>query len=162
MSEIDLEQVKSLVRTLESGDAFVRRDAIEHLAILTQQRLDFRWSGDDEERRRAVLRWKRWVAKEERRRRGRQVQTTIQILSGGQIDKEALDAALKNLPPAQKKALMAKVLAKVTEQQAQAPTLPACEHCERRPATAHVTRREQDGSYTAHRLCEVCAHRDDL
>lgn len=160
MSEIDLRLVKELVRGLESDDAFARRDAIERLAILTQQRLDFRWSGSDEERRRGVLRWKRWVAREERARRGRQVKTTIEILSGGQIDKEALDAALKSLPPAQKKALMAKVLAKVSAQHGAAAALPACEHCERRPATASVTQLESDGSYSNRLLCEVCAHRD--
>ena len=160
MQEIDLGLIKRLVRELESDDAFARRDAIEHLAILTQQRMDFRWSADSDERRRSVRRWKRWIAREERARRGQQVKATIEILSGGQIDKEALDAALKSLPPAQKKALMAKVLAKVTAQHASAPTLPACEHCERRPATASVTSLEPDGTYTNQLLCEVCAHRD--
>lgn len=160
MAEIDLHRVKRLVRELESNDAFARRDAIEMLAILTQQRLDFRWSADDEERRRAVRRWKRWVAREERVRRGAQVKSTLEILSGGQIDKEALEAALKSLPPAQKKALMAKVLAKVTAQHAGAPTLPPCAHCERRPATAGVTQLQPDGSYEHQLLCEVCAHRD--
>ena len=160
MSNIDLRLVKRLVRELASDDAFSRRDAIENLAILTQQRLDYRWSGSDAERERAISRWKRWVAREERARRGNQVKTTIEILSGGQIDKEALDAALKSLAPAQKKALMAKVLAKVTAQHVVGPSLPTCEHCERRPATAGVTQLLADGSYAHRRLCEVCAHRD--
>ncbi len=160
MSEIDLQQVKWLVRELASDDAFVRRDAIERLAILTQQRLDYRWSGSPAERRRTVKRWKRWIAREERARRGRHVKTTIQILAGGTIDKEALDAALESLPPAQKKALMAKVLAKVTAQHAGATSLPTCEHCERRPATAGVTQLQDDGTYTYRQLCEVCAHRE--
>lgn len=160
MSDIDLLQVKRLVRELGSEDAFSRRDAIETLAILTQQRLDYRWSGSDTERERAIRRWKRWIAREERARRGSQVKTTIEILSGGQIDKEALDAALKSLPPEQKKALMAKVLAKVTAQHVTGAALPTCEHCERRPATAGVTQLGPDGSYVHLRLCEVCAHRD--
>lgn len=160
MSEVDLVHVRQLVAELESEDAFRRRDAIESLAILTQQRLDFRWGADEDERRRGVRRWKRWIAREERARRGRQVKTTIEILSGGQIDKEALDAALKSLPPSQKKALMAKVLAKVTAQHAGSPALPTCEHCERRPATASVTQLTADGTYAHHLLCEVCAHRE--
>ena len=158
MSEIDLNHVKRLVRELENLDAFARRDAIERLAIVTQQRLDYRWSGSEDERRNAVRRWKRWIAREERARRGRHVKTTIEILSGGQIDKAALDAALKNLLPAQKKALMAQVLAKVTAQHGAAASLPACERCERRPATAGVTQLEADGSYSYRMLCEVCAH----
>jgi hypothetical protein len=160
MTDLDLSQVKRLVRELDSDDAFSRRDAIEQLAILTQQRLDYRWSAGSEERQRAVRRWKRWIAREERARRGKQVTTTIEILTGGQIDKEALDAALQSLPAAQKKALMAKVLAKVTAQHAGAQSLPTCEHCQRRPATASVTQLETDGSYANQRLCEVCAHRE--
>ncbi len=159
MGEIDLAVLKRLVRELDSDDAFTRRDAIERLAILTQQRLDYRWSAESDERRRAIKRWQRWLAREERERRGRSVQTTIQILAGAPIDKAALEEALKGLPPAQKKALMAQVLAKVTGQAAAAlPHLPVCEQCGLRPATAQVTALEPDGTYSQRRLCEPCVH----
>ena len=160
MQDTDLDLVKRLVDALESEDAFERRDAIERLAVVTQQRLDFRWGGDAAERRRGVRRWRRWIAKEERARHGQSVRTTIQILAGGQLDKEALEAALKGLAPAQKKALMAQVLAKVQAQHAAAPAAPpACEECERRPASAQVTELGPDGAYGCRYLCEVCAHR---
>ena len=53
-----------------------------------------------------------------------------------------------------------RVLAKVSAHAAAAPTLPPCEHCERRPATARVTQLQADGTYHHQLLCEVCAHRE--
>ena len=50
-----------------------------------------------------------------------------------------------------------KVLANVLAQQAQVPQMPVCQTCERRPATARVTVREVDASYSMQLLCEVCA-----
>ncbi len=159
MSEVDLPAVKSLVEKLKSHDAFVRRDAIEHLAILTQQRHDFRWNAEQPERRRSVRRWKRWIAKQERERRTGAGKATIQILAGGQVDKAALEEALKGLAPGQKKALMAQLIAKVAAEKAGLTGNPACDACGVRPGTARVTDREEDGSYALLHLCEVCVHR---
>ena len=156
MQDLDLRQVKRLVDALESEDAFDRRSAIERLAVLTQQRLDYRWSAEDDQRQRAVKRWRRWIAREERERRGK---ATIEIFAHGKIDQAALDKALLGLKPSDKKALMQKVLAKVVAQQAQVPSLPICEECERQPATARITERDDDGDYHLRRLCETCANR---
>lgn len=162
MTEPDLDSVRALVESLASDDAFVRRDAIERLAVLTQQRLDYRWSGPDESRARAIRRWRRWIEREEKQRRaGAQgVESTIQILAGGELDKQALAKALKGLPPAQKKALMAQVLAKMTADAAAGALHAPCDRCSKRPATARVTSLGASGAYELERLCEICAHHD--
>ena len=154
MYTASLRQVKQLVDALESADAFDRRSAIERLAVLTQQRLDYRWSAEDTERQRAVKRWRRWVAREERQRRGK---ATIQIFADGKIDQAALDKALLDLAPADKKALMQSVLAKVVAQHASIPAMPVCQMCERRPAATRVTELTEGGEYVQRRLCEICA-----
>ncbi len=156
MAPQDLRHVKRLVDALESDDAFDRRSAIERLAILTQQRLDYRWSADATERKRAVKRWRRWLAREERLRRGK---ATIEIFGDGKIDQAALDKALQGLTPADKKALMQKVLANVVAHHAGLAGSAKCEVCERRPATASITERADDGAFHRRQVCEVCASR---
>jgi len=158
MQDLDLRRVKMLIDGLEREYAFDRRAAIEHLAVLTQRRLDFRWSAVDAERERAVKRWRRWVAREARHQRG---MATTQIFAGGTIDQTALDKALLGLAPAAKKALMHQVLAKVVGQHASIPAMPVCQECSRRPATARVTERTESGEYVHRRLCEVCASRGE-
>ena len=156
--EPDIRLIQELIDALESEDAFERRQAIESLALITLQRLDFRWTGSEPDRARAVERWRRWLNRERKRRKGRQVQATIQILSGGSIDKQALEQALKGLPPKQKQALIAQVLAKVTQGAAQGAGGHApCDACAKRPATVKITSREADGSYGQRSLCEICA-----
>ena len=156
--EVDLKRVAALVDQLESEDAFERRQAIEALAVFTQQRLDFRWTASPEERAAAVERWRKWLKRERRRRQGKDVQATIQILSGGAISQAALEKALEHLPPKQKQALIAQVLAKVTQGSMQSPGAhPPCEVCAKRPATVKITTRAPDGQYVQQALCEVCA-----
>ncbi len=157
---MDLTTVQRLVARLESDDAFDRRDAIELLAILTQERLDFRWSADDDERVVAVRRWRRWVAREEKRRGRVALSAQVQILPEGVVDKQALAKLLSKLPVAQKKALMAQVIAKVAAEHAEKLKARACQECEKNAASARLTRRNDDGTYTLHLLCEACVHKD--
>ena len=225
MSDISLERLNRYVSGLESGDAFERRDAIESLALHTQERLGFRWCGDDAQRDRAVRRWRRWLRRETRKRAGlvgggpgglppggisatagialppgfqpadgaplppglagalaafagvsgvsgdggedvptvlppgvTSVSASIQVLPDGSIDKSALEALLAKLPVEHKKALMKQVLAKVASAHLAGLGKPVCEACERRPATAMLTRRLDDGTYERLRLCEPCVH----
>ncbi len=158
--EVDLQVLRRLIEGLESEDAFERRQAIESLAVVTQQRLDFSWRGSAEERTLAVKRWRKWLGREEKRRKGRQVQATIQILASGAIDQKSLEKALKDLPPAQKQALIAQVLAKVTAEAQAAGGHGVCERCTKRPATVKITSRAADGTYAQRTLCEVCAAKE--
>lgn len=157
--ESALRRIRQLIDELESEDAFERLRAIESLALLTQQRLDFAWRDPPEERSRAVRRWRRWYDREMRRRKQ---ETTIQILSSGGAGPEVLHKLLENLAPEQKKALLAQMmLAKAAAKgQAVAGHAP-CDRCEKRPATVEVTRRVEDGtaggSWVHESLCEVCA-----
>jgi hypothetical protein len=156
--ESDLRRIRRLVDELESDDAFERRDAIESLALTTQLRLGFDWRAGEEERKRAVRRWRRWLEDESERRRGDDVQATIQLLAHGQADPAALQKLLSGLPPAQKKALLAKlVIAKAAaEAPGSVPHAP-CERCMKRPSTVRVTSLTTEGTYEQVALCEVCA-----
>lgn len=158
MSDLEIDLLERLVVALGSDDAFERRDAIERLALLTHQRLDYRWNGDDSERGQALTRWRRWLKREKKRRRGRKTQKTIQIFADGKVDKKSVEEALKGLPPGQKKAILANILAKVTV--ASLGGQPACAECSRRPATAQVTTLQPDGTYRQRKVCEVCATRE--
>ena len=158
MTGADLLRLRALVDELESDDAFARRDAVEELALLTQQRLGFDWGAPERDRVRAVKRWRRWLEAEAERQQGDEVQATIQMLAQGKIDPAALQKLLKSLPPDHKKALLAQlVIAKAASEAPKGQSHVACERCERRPATVHVTSLRPDGEYRMESLCEVCA-----
>ncbi len=157
----DITLLKKLVEDLKSDDAFDRREAIESLAILTQQRLNFAWQGADAERMAALGRWRKWIEREERRRRGRQVQATIQILASGVVNPVTLHKTLKDLPEAAKQALLAQVFAKMSAAGLENVGHPTCESCHERPATVVITLRQDDGTFARQRQCELCAHEMD-
>lgn len=153
----DLKTLERLVDSLESEDAFARREAIDELILLTQKQFGFRWRDPEADRTPAVKRWRRWLDRESKRRQSRQMQATVQILAEGSgkiIDSEALQKLLKALPHDQAKQLMATVLAKMGA--AAVPSHPVCEACGLRPATVAVTTLEENG-YRHERMCEVCA-----
>jgi predicted Zn-ribbon and HTH transcriptional regulator len=157
MSDLSgLRKIRRLIEALESDDAFERLRAIESLALLTQQRLDFAWRDPPEERSRAVRRWRRWYDREIRRR---QRSATMELLATG--DPSALQKFLDAMGPEQKKALLAQMLVGKVAQSAAAALLPqvpqACERCGKRPVTVKVTARTPDGSWLHAELCEVCA-----
>jgi hypothetical protein len=156
--DADLRRIARLVDELESDDAFERRDAIESLAQLTRQRLGFEWSASEEERARAVQRWRGWIEAESERRQGQEVQATIQALAQGHVDPEALKNLLKTLPEEQKKALLAQlVIAKAAAESSHASSHAACGRCAKRPATVRITSLRPDGRWAHEALCEVCA-----
>lgn len=155
--DADLRRIQRLVEELESDDAFERRDAIESLAAATRQRLGYEWGGAEPERAKAVKRWRRWLSNEREKRKGQEVQATIQMLTQGQVDPAALQKLLKSLPPEQKKALLAQlVIAKAAAEAPQGVTHAACEKCAQRPATVRITSLQADGTYAQQGLCEVC------
>lgn len=163
-SEVDLKAVKRLIEGLASEDAFERRQAIESLALLTQQRLDFSWRGSDAERSASIDRWRKWLAREEKRRKGSGLKAAVELLQsveipvgGGASLHEALEKAFKDLPPEHKKALIAQMLAKVAADAPAAPSHEVCMRCAQRPATVRITAREADGTYAQTALCEPCA-----
>lgn len=154
----DLRRLRRLVDELESEDAFERREAIEALALATRMRLGYEWGGGDEERKRSVRRWRRWLEEESERRRGEDVQATIQLLAQGQADPAALQKLLASLPAPQKKALLAKlVIAKAAAEAPGPPPHAPCERCMKRPSTVRVTSLTTKGTYEQVALCEVCA-----
>src|SRR6185436_10185953 len=127
--------IKTLVDGLESDDAFERRQAIESLALLTQQRLDFAWRGSPAERSASVDRWRKWIAREERRRKQGGLKAAVELLqtvelpAGGASLQEALEKAFKDLPAEQKKALVAQMLAKIASDASPAAAHDPCERC---------------------------------
>ena len=167
-ADANLKTVKQLIDALESDDAFERRQAIENLALLTQQRLDFAWRGTPEERQTSIDRWRKWLAREEKRRKGGGLKAAVELLQsvelpagGGANLQAALEKAFQHLPPEHKKALIAQMLAKVAAD-SQASSHDPCESCAKRPATVKVTERGDDGAYGHRALCEVCAGRENL
>lgn len=166
-ADADLRTIKRLIEALESDDAFERRQAIENLALLTQQRLDFAWRGTPEERATSVGRWRKWLLREEKRRKGGGLKAAVELLQsvelpapGGASLQEALEKAFKDLPPEHKKALIAQMLAKVAAE-AQSPAQhDPCERCRKRPATVKITARTKAGEFEQKALCEVCAAKD--
>jgi hypothetical protein len=163
-ADADLRLVKRLIESLESEDAFERRQTIENLALLTQQRLDFSWRGSPEERAASVGKWKKWLAREERRRKGGGLKAAVELLQSVEIPvgsganlQEALEKAFKDLPAEHKNALIAQMLAKVAADTQPSSSSDLCERCEKRPATVKVTARMKDGTYEQTSLCEVCA-----
>ncbi|MCI0586105.1 MAG: hypothetical protein L0323_04600 [Planctomycetes bacterium] len=157
--EAALRKIRQLIDELESDDAFERLRAIESLALLTQQRLDFAWRDPPEERSRSIRRWRRWLDREVRRRKQ---ETTIQILSSGAAGPEVLHKLLETLGPTQKKALLAQMMLAQAAAKGQAVAGHApCSRCEKRPATVQMTRRVDDGTpggaWVHEALCEVCA-----
>jgi hypothetical protein len=166
--DADLRTVKRLIEALESDDAFERRQAIENLALLTQQRLDFAWRATPMEREMSVIRWKKWLAREEKRRKGGGLKAAVEMLQsveipvgGGANLQEALEKAFKDLPPEHKKALIAQMLAKVAaEASVGSGAHDPCERCAKRPATVRITSRTKSGAYEMTALCEVCAAKD--
>lgn len=162
MTDADIRRLHRLVEELESDDAFERRDAIERLVVLTQQRLGFDWGAPDADRTRAVKRWRRWLEAENERRQSEEVQATIQALAQGQVDPAALQKLLKTLPAEQKKALLAQlVIAKAAAEAPHGSAHALCERCEKKPATVRITSLRPDGRYVQAALCEVCAGRDE-
>src|SRR5262249_55025769 len=148
-------------------DAFARRQAIENLALLTQQRLDFSWRGGADERAASIERWKKWVAREERRRKGGGLKAAVELLQSVEVPiggaanlQEALEKAFKDLPPEHKKALIAQMLAKVAADTQTGASHDSCERCKKRPATVKITSRTKAGAYEQTALCEVCAGRE--
>jgi hypothetical protein len=157
--EASLEKLRTLIDALESEDAFERRDAIEGLSLLTQRHFEFHWRGGVSDRERSVGRWRRWLAKEEKRLQHLEVQSTVKLLAKGgsaSLGPEALHKLLKALEPAQAKQLMATLLAKMGAAEATGQH-PVCDGCNSRPATVSVTERAPDGGFSNQRLCEVCA-----
>ncbi len=165
--DADLRTVKRLVEELASDDAFQRRQAIENLALLTQQRLDFSWRGSTEERTASIERWKKWLAREERRRKGGGLKAAVELLQSVEVPiggatslQEALEKAFKDLPAEHKKALIAQMLAKVAADAHSSGSHDPCERCKKRPATVKITARTKSGEYEQRSLCEVCAGRE--
>jgi hypothetical protein len=164
-TETDLRTIQRLIETLESDDAFERRQAIESLALLTQQRLDFAWRGSATERSEAVARWRKWLAREEKRRKSGalNIKAALELLQSVELPvsgaslQEALEKAFKDLPPEHKKALIAQMLAKVAAEAATSSAHETCERCKKRPATVKLTTRVDSGDYVQLELCEVCA-----
>jgi hypothetical protein len=163
-----LKTIARLIDGLESEDAFERRQAIEDLALVTQQRLDFSWRGSEEERAAAVTRWRKWLAREERRRKQGGIKAAVELLQSVEVPggssnlQEALEKAFKDLPPVQKKALIAQMLAKVAADASHTGTHEPCDRCKKRPATVRVTSRRDGGVYELESLCEVCAGKDGV
>jgi hypothetical protein len=163
-ADADLRTIKQLIDTLESDDAFERRQAIENLALLTQQRLDFAWRGTAPERATSVERWRKWLLREEKRRKGGGLKAAVELLQsvelpvpGGASLQEALEKAFKDLPPEHKKALIAQMLAKVAADSQSPSQHDPCERCGKRPATVKITARTKGGEFEQKALCEVCA-----
>lgn len=157
-SEPDLATLKQLIDSLESEDAFDRREAIDQLILLTQRQFGFRWRDADSDRAVAVRRWRKWLERRAKKLHRSQMQSTVKILSessGKPMEASALQKLLQVLPPEQAKQLMASVLEKVGASQS-APVHPPCERCERRPATVKVTHVEESG-HRFEQVCEVCA-----
>lgn len=166
-ADADLRTIKRLIDALESDDAFERRQAIENLALLTQQRLDFSWRGTEAERKASVERWRKWLTREERRRKGGGLKAAVELLQsvelpvpGGTSLQEALEKAFKDLPPEHKKALIAQMLAKVAADSQSPSQHDPCERCRKRPATVRITARAKSGAFEQTALCEVCAAKD--
>jgi hypothetical protein len=163
--DADLRTVKRLIESLESEDAFERRQAIESLALLTQQRLDFAWRGAAEERAASVAKWRKWLAREEKRRKGGGLKAAVELLQsveaplGGNLQ-EALEKAFKDLPAEHKKALIAQMLAKVAAEAQSGGAHDPCERCGKRPATVKITTRDAGGEFVQNALCEVCAAKE--
>ena len=156
--DIDLNRLQALIEELESADAFERRDAIESLAFLTQQRLGFDWGASPDDRRRAVRRWRRWLEIAQERRQGEEVQATLQLLAQGKLDANAFKKLMTQLPVEQKKALLQQlVIAKAASEAPHAVAHAVCERCTKRPVTVRVTTLTDDGTYVQAGLCEVCA-----
>jgi hypothetical protein len=169
MSSADahLRQAKRLIDALESADAFERLQSIEELALLTQQRLDFAWRGTAEERALSVARWRKWLAREEKKRKGGLAKAaagflgSVEIpLGSGQNLQAALEKAFKDLPPEHKKALIAQMLAKVAADSQASASHDPCDRCKKRPATVKITARDKKGEFQQVSLCEVCAAKD--
>ena len=166
--DADLRTAQRLIEALESDDAFERRQAIESLALLTQQRLDFSWRGTAAERGASVARWRKWLAREEKRRKSGGLKAAVELLQSVEVPaggaaslQQALEKAFKDLPAAHKKALIAQMLAKVTADTQGSAAHDLCESCRKRPATVKVTERTKSGSFEQTSLCEVCAARGD-
>jgi len=163
-SDADLRLVRRLIDSLESDDAFERRQTIENLALITQQRLDFSWRGSAAERAASVGKWRKWLAREERRRKGGDFKAAVELLQSVEVPvgsganlQEALEKAFKDLPVEHKNALIAQMLAKVAADSQPSASSDLCERCEKRPATVKITARGKDGAYAQTALCEVCA-----
>ncbi|MCE9637927.1 MAG: hypothetical protein K8T90_19680 [Planctomycetes bacterium] len=156
--EIDLNRLQALIEELESADAFERRDAIEALAFLTQQRLGFDWGSAPDDRRRAVRRWRRWLELAQERRQGEEIQATLQLLAQGKLDADSFKKLMTQLPVDQKKALLQQlVIAKAAAEIPHAAAHALCQRCKKRPVTVRVTTRAESGVYEQAALCEVCA-----
>lgn len=160
--EPDLGKIGALVDRLESVDAFERRDAIERLALMTQQRFEFRWTGGESERAQAVQRWRTWIERERKRRKDRRVRASFKVLStlqisGGKLDMKKIEAALHGIPEKEAGALLEEIFEKLKVAADTTGALPPCERCGEKPSTVHCTERRDDGTYERTRLCEVCA-----
>jgi hypothetical protein len=163
-ADADLRLVKRLIDSLESEDAFERRQTIENLALLTQQRLDFSWRGSPAERAASIGKWRKWLAREERRRKGGGFKAAVELLQSVEVPvgagsnlQEALEKAFKDLPAEHKNALIAQMLAKVAADAQPSGSSELCERCEKRPATVKITARAASGVYEQTALCEICA-----
>lgn len=161
-------RIKQLIEELESADAFERRDAIETLAVLTQTRQGFDWRAEPEDRAAAVRRWRKWMSREQARRKSERVQAALQKLAAGEASDETI-GAIFGLEGASKEAIIAHVAAQMAGQSpptgAQPSPVqkkprpaqhPVCEICERRPATVRITRRTESGAWIHRESCEVC------
>ena len=59
--------IRQLVADLDSDDPAVRFYAINGLQRITGQRFGYDYFGDDDQRKPATLRWREWLAAQERR-----------------------------------------------------------------------------------------------
>jgi len=160
-------RIKQLIEELESAVAFERRDAIEMLAVLTQTRHGFDWRATPEDRAVAVRRWRKWMSREQAKRKSERVQAALEKLAAGEASDETI-GAIFGLEGASKEAIIAHVAAQMAGQSASAspPSSapkkprpaqhPVCEICERRPATVRITRRTESGAWIHRESCEVC------
>ena len=161
-------RIKQLIEELESADAFERREAIEMLAVLTLTRHGFDWRAAPEDRAVAVRRWRKWIGREEARRKSERVQAAIQKLAAGEASDEAI-GEIFGLEGASKEAIIAHVAAQLAghapppaqsgparRKRSARAQHPVCEICERRPATVRITRRTESGAWLHREACEVC------
>ena len=157
MSEAaDTETIARHVEALDSDDAFVRREAIEWLTRVTRRRYDFDWRADAEERAASLTRWRDWLERRRRRERTERLGNTLEKLTGGQLDSNALTQLVAGLDdPSEAQAVKA-LIAQLAAAQAAPPPRPICESCTGRPATVELVHRT-NGGWVAVELCEPCA-----
>ena len=162
--EARLRRMRHLIDQLESPDAFERREAIEALALATQERHGFAWRGDGDDRAESVKRWRQWIAREEARQKTARMQAALQKLASGQGDAKTVGELLAAIPGSDKSGLPVEMAAFVSAaaaaaQEKRSGRHAACAVCEKRPATVRITHKDSVGAWTMTAACEVCQKR---